>query len=31
VRMALRGLIINPPKRSLPRFDADRVHPDWRV
>jgi site-specific DNA recombinase len=31
VRMALRGLVINPPKRSLPRFDPDRVHPDWRV
>ena len=31
LRMALRGLVINPPKRSLPRFDPDRVHPDWRV
>jgi len=31
VRMALRGLVINPPKRGLPRFDPDRVHPDWRV
>jgi hypothetical protein len=31
VRMALRGLVIKPPKRSLPRFDPDRVHPDWRV
>jgi chromatin segregation and condensation protein Rec8/ScpA/Scc1 (kleisin family) len=31
VRMALRGLVINSPKRSLPRFDPDRVEPDWRV
>jgi site-specific DNA recombinase len=31
VRMALRGLVINPPQRSLPRFDPDRVDPDWRV
>jgi hypothetical protein len=31
VSMALRGLIINPPKRGLPRFDPDRVDPDWRV
>ena len=31
LRMALRGLVINPPKRSLPRFDPDRVDPDWRV
>jgi hypothetical protein len=31
LRMALRGLVINPPRRSLPRFDPDRVHPDWRV
>jgi site-specific DNA recombinase len=31
VRMALRGLVINPPKRGLPRFDPDRVDPDWRV
>ena len=31
VRMALRDLVINPPKRSLPRFDPDRVEPDWRV
>ena len=31
VRMVLRGLVINPPKRSLPRFDPDRVEPDWRV
>jgi site-specific DNA recombinase len=31
VRMALRGLVVRPPKRSLPRFDPDRVDPDWRV
>jgi hypothetical protein len=31
LRMALRGLVIHPPRRSLPRFDPDRVHPDWRV
>jgi hypothetical protein len=31
VRMALRGLVINSPKRSLPRFDPDRVEPEWRV
>jgi site-specific DNA recombinase len=31
VRMALRGLVINSPKRSLPRFDPDRVDPGWRV
>jgi site-specific DNA recombinase len=31
VRMALRGLVVNPPKRGLPRFDPDRVDPDWRV
>jgi site-specific DNA recombinase len=31
LRMALRGLVINPPKRGLPRFDPDRVDPDWRV
>ena len=31
VRMALRGLVIKWPKRSLPRFDPDRVEPDWRV
>jgi len=31
VRMVLRGLVITPPKRGLPRFDPDRVDPDWRV
>jgi hypothetical protein len=31
VRMALRSLVIKPPKRGLPRFDPDRVDPDWRV
>ena len=31
VQMALRGLVINPPKRGLPRFDPDRVDPHWRV
>jgi chromatin segregation and condensation protein Rec8/ScpA/Scc1 (kleisin family) len=31
VSMALRGLVINPPKRGLPRFDPDRVDADWRV
>jgi hypothetical protein len=31
VRMALRGLVINPGERPLPRFDPDRVDPDWRV
>jgi site-specific DNA recombinase len=31
VRMAMRGLVINQPKRSLPRFDPDRVDPNWRV
>jgi hypothetical protein len=31
LRMALRSLIINSPKRSLPRFDPDRVQPNWRV
>ena len=31
VRTVLRGLVINPPRRGLPRFDPDRVDPDWRV
>ena len=31
VRMALRRLVIKSPKRSLPRFQPDRVEPDWRV
>jgi hypothetical protein len=31
VRMVLRRLVIRSPRRSLPRFDPDRVEPDWRV
>jgi site-specific DNA recombinase len=31
LRMALRGIIIKPAKRGLPRFDPDRVEPLWRI
>jgi len=31
LRMALRGIIITPPKRGLGRFDSDRVDPLWRI
>jgi site-specific DNA recombinase len=31
LRMALRGIVIHPAKRGLPRFDSDRVEPLWRV